>query len=89
MPVPLGGTAHPQAPKPADALPNQPLRTTSEYALEDVDTVLYALCSDSTTGLSAINANQRVSLYGRNALETAEEESLFMKFVKSIVTNSM
>ncbi|KAJ2664323.1 High affinity Ca2+/Mn2+ P-type ATPase-like protein [Coemansia sp. RSA 1200] len=89
MPVPLGGTAHPQAPKPADALPNQPLRTTSEYALEDVDTVLYALCSDSTTGLSAINANQRVSLYGRNALETVEDEGLFMKFVKSIVTNSM
>ncbi|KAJ2467412.1 High affinity Ca2+/Mn2+ P-type ATPase-like protein [Coemansia sp. RSA 2337] len=32
---------------------------------------------------------QRQSSYGRNVLESAEEESLVVKFVKSIVTNSM
>ncbi|KAI9501515.1 Pmr1 ATPase [Coemansia spiralis] len=70
-------------------MPHQALRTTSEYALEDVDTVLNSLCTDATTGLATQNAQQRTSLYGQNTLETAEDEGLFMKFVKSIVTNSM
>ncbi|KAJ1788588.1 High affinity Ca2+/Mn2+ P-type ATPase-like protein, partial [Coemansia sp. RSA 2399] len=76
-------------PKTAGALPQQALRTTSEYALEDVDSVLSALCTDAAAGLSGFNAQQRASLYGRNAFEETEDEGLFMKFVKSIVTNSM
>ncbi|KAJ2050328.1 High affinity Ca2+/Mn2+ P-type ATPase-like protein [Coemansia sp. S16] len=86
MPVPLKGHIYPPLKL---ELPRGPLKSTSDYALEDVQTVLDSLCTDTTTGLYASNAMQRQSSYGRNVLESAEEESLVVKFVKSIVTNSM
>ncbi|KAJ2743199.1 High affinity Ca2+/Mn2+ P-type ATPase-like protein [Coemansia sp. BCRC 34301] len=87
MPVPLGGHSHLPPLKPE--LPRGPLKSTSEYALEDAQTVLESLCADTTTGLHSTNAMQRQDLYGRNVLESDEDESLVVKFVKSIVTNSM
>ncbi|KAJ1730938.1 High affinity Ca2+/Mn2+ P-type ATPase-like protein [Coemansia biformis] len=71
------------------ALPRGPLRTTSEYAVEDVQVVLDSLCADAAVGLTAQSAQQRRALYGDNVLQSAEDESLVVKFVKSIVTNSM
>ncbi|KAJ2331512.1 JmjC domain-containing protein 4, partial [Coemansia sp. RSA 2681] len=70
-------------------LPRGPLKSTSEYALEDVQTVVESLCTDITTGLHSSNAMQRQEIYGRNVLESEAEENLVVKFVKSIVTNSM
>ncbi|KAJ2025890.1 hypothetical protein H4S03_008764, partial [Coemansia sp. S3946] len=73
MPVPLKGHIYPPLKL---ELPRGPLKSTSDYALEDVQTVLDSLCTDTTTGLYASNAMQRQSSYGRNVLESAEEESL-------------
>ncbi|KAJ2445139.1 High affinity Ca2+/Mn2+ P-type ATPase-like protein, partial [Coemansia sp. RSA 2424] len=87
MPVPIGGHTYP-APLKSE-LPRGPLKSTSEYALEDVQTVVESLCTDITTGLHSSNAMQRQEIYGRNVLESEAEESLVVKFVKSIVTNSM
>ncbi|KAJ2495145.1 High affinity Ca2+/Mn2+ P-type ATPase-like protein, partial [Coemansia sp. RSA 2052] len=87
MPVPIGGHTYP-APLKSE-LPRGPLKSTSEYALEDVQTVVESLCTDITTGLHSSNAMQRQEIYGRNVLESEAEENLVVKFVKSIVTNSM
>lgn len=70
-------------------VPKEPLRSTSEYALQDIENILRALCVDAATGLTSTNAHERQSMYGRNVLETPDDETLLMKFVKSIVTNSM
>ncbi|KAI8323600.1 hypothetical protein GQ54DRAFT_101783 [Martensiomyces pterosporus] len=87
MPVSMADHSYP--PPMKSEMPRSPLRTTSEYALEDTDAVLDSLCTHSKTGLSAQNAQQRQGIYGRNTLEHSEDEGLLMKFVKSIVTNSM
>ncbi|KAJ1999518.1 High affinity Ca2+/Mn2+ P-type ATPase-like protein [Coemansia thaxteri] len=87
MPVPI---LEPHAyPPPKAELPRGPLKSTGEYAQEEAQSVLDSLCSDATTGLHSSNAAQRQGNYGRNILESAEDESLVAKFVKSIVTNSM
>ncbi|KAJ2349165.1 High affinity Ca2+/Mn2+ P-type ATPase-like protein, partial [Coemansia erecta] len=70
-------------------LPRGALRTTSEYALEDTESVLDALCTDMHRGLASHSIRQRQDVYGLNTLEGGEEEGLAMKFIKSIVTNSM
>ncbi|KAJ2803216.1 High affinity Ca2+/Mn2+ P-type ATPase-like protein [Coemansia guatemalensis] len=87
MPVPVVETLYP--PPQKLELPRGALRTTSEYALAGAEAVVDELCTDVAKGLTARNARQRLEIYGYNTLESAEEEGLLMKFVKSIVTNSM
>ncbi|KAJ2772621.1 High affinity Ca2+/Mn2+ P-type ATPase-like protein, partial [Coemansia nantahalensis] len=87
MPVPAVAIEYP-APK-AGAVPRGPLLSTSEYAAQDAQAVLGALCVDAGAGLTALGARQRREAYGANTLEAAEDESLAAKFVKSIATNSM
>ncbi|KAJ2417955.1 High affinity Ca2+/Mn2+ P-type ATPase-like protein, partial [Coemansia sp. RSA 2524] len=86
MPVAIHESMYP--PQKSE-LPRGALRTTSEYALEDSDAVLNSLCTDAHKGLASHSIRQRQDMYGLNTLEASEEEGLLMKFVKSIVTNSM
>ncbi|KAJ2573942.1 High affinity Ca2+/Mn2+ P-type ATPase-like protein [Coemansia sp. RSA 1807] len=86
MPVAIHESMYP--PQKSE-LPRGALRTTSEYALEDSDAVLSSLCTDAHKGLASHSIRQRQDMYGLNTLEASEEEGLLMKFVKSIVTNSM
>ncbi|KAJ1966433.1 High affinity Ca2+/Mn2+ P-type ATPase-like protein [Dipsacomyces acuminosporus] len=88
MPVPMTDQIPYTAMMKAE-LPRGPLKTTNEYALDEAEAVLDALCSQPATGLSTKNALERQQVYGRNTLEHDEEEGILMKFVKSIVTNSM
>ncbi|KAJ1738475.1 High affinity Ca2+/Mn2+ P-type ATPase-like protein [Coemansia sp. RSA 1086] len=83
MPVAIDNHMYP--PKPA----LQPLRTTSEYAVEDTEAVITALDTSQSSGLTSRSVMQRQQMHGYNTLEASEDESLLMKFVKSIVTNSM
>ncbi|KAJ1842949.1 High affinity Ca2+/Mn2+ P-type ATPase-like protein, partial [Coemansia sp. RSA 486] len=92
MPVPLGGavTYPPQQPaSKTDAMPRGPLKTTSEFAQEEAHAVLEYLCSNADVGITNETIVMRQRAYGLNVLDSDEEENLFVKFVKSIVTNSM
>ncbi|KAJ2160974.1 High affinity Ca2+/Mn2+ P-type ATPase-like protein [Coemansia sp. RSA 552] len=89
MPIAAANQMYPPPQHQKAELPRGPLQTTSEYALESADAVLGSLCTNSTRGLDARSAVQRQHVYGPNTLESSEEEGLAMKFVKSIVTNSM
>ncbi|KAJ2723979.1 High affinity Ca2+/Mn2+ P-type ATPase-like protein [Coemansia sp. Benny D115] len=89
MPVPIEMYAQSAAPKIKAEMPYGPLKSTSEYAQEESQTVVDQLCTDVTSGLTAQIAMQRQRAYGLNVLESGEEENIFVKFVKSIVTNSM
>ncbi|ORX72664.1 Pmr1 ATPase [Linderina pennispora] len=55
----------------------------------DAEQVVAELATNPSTGLSRQNAKQRQAMYGTNTLETKDDENIFVKFVKSIVTNSM
>ncbi|KAJ2900390.1 High affinity Ca2+/Mn2+ P-type ATPase-like protein [Coemansia aciculifera] len=89
MPVALESHEYPLKAEHHQQQPRGPLKTTSEYAVVDAQTIVEALCTDTTTGLTSSAAMQRQDMYGLNILESEEEESLVVKFVKSIVTNSM
>ncbi|KAJ2893336.1 High affinity Ca2+/Mn2+ P-type ATPase-like protein, partial [Coemansia aciculifera] len=89
MPVALESHEYPLKAEHQQQQLRGPLKTTSEYAVVDAQTIVEALCTDTTTGLTSSAAMQRQDMYGLNILESEEEESLVVKFVKSIVTNSM
>ncbi|KAJ2707827.1 High affinity Ca2+/Mn2+ P-type ATPase-like protein [Coemansia sp. IMI 203386] len=92
MPVPLGGAVtYPpqQLASKTDAMPCGPLKTTSEFAQEEAHAVLEYLCSNADVGITNETIVMRQRAYGLNVLDSDEEENLFVKFVKSIVTNSM
>ncbi|KAJ2782015.1 High affinity Ca2+/Mn2+ P-type ATPase-like protein [Coemansia javaensis] len=86
MPVPTAqGSVYPPPPPIKDG----PLRTTSECAVEEAAAVLAALSVDAAAGLAEHEAQRRRGVYGDNRLPSSEEEGLALRFVKSIVTNSM
>ncbi|KAJ1884219.1 High affinity Ca2+/Mn2+ P-type ATPase-like protein, partial [Kickxella alabastrina] len=91
MPVPLAAASAVTYPpqKHQQDMPQGPLKSTSEYAQEEAQAVLDSLFTHATTGLTSLSAQQRQRVYGKNALEGGEEENIFVKFIKSIVTNSM
>ncbi|KAJ1820395.1 High affinity Ca2+/Mn2+ P-type ATPase-like protein, partial [Coemansia sp. RSA 2599] len=70
-------------------MPRGPLKTTSEFSQEEAQSVLDYLCTDANAGISGETIAMRQRAYGLNVLDSDEEENLFVKFVKSIVTNSM
>ncbi|KAI7830855.1 PMR1-type calcium-transporting P-type ATPase [Kickxella alabastrina] len=91
MPVPLAAAAAVTYPpqKHQQDMPHGPLKSTSECAQEEAQAVLDSLFTHATTGLTSLSVQQRQRVYGKNALEGGEEENIFVKFIKSIVTNSM
>ncbi|KAJ2782270.1 High affinity Ca2+/Mn2+ P-type ATPase-like protein [Coemansia interrupta] len=79
--------APPSAPK--TDMPRGPLKSTSEFAQDEAADVLDYLATSATSGIASTSVRQRQQAYGMNVLAQAAEEHLAIKFVKSIVTNSM